>query len=127
MRPSSPLCGTTVAIGPSSAPLLQRGDPGASPALMSGLVFSSFLPFEMLLQLPEQKLHCYVVMALCRGSPRPRGAVSQQDHVRSRAVCVLSFFVLCVLEAPWRRARSNGSTDLGQHPVVALTRAARLH
>lgn len=33
------------------------------------------LPFEMLLQLPEQKLHCHPVMAL-----RSHGAVRQQDH-----------------------------------------------
>lgn len=45
-----------------------------------------FLPFEMLLQLPEQKLHCYVVMALCPCSQRSHGAVSQQDHIESRGV-----------------------------------------
>lgn len=52
----------------------------------------SILPFEMLLQLPEQKLHRHLVMA--SHSPHSHGAVRQQDHVYSKVTHSLpSFFV----------------------------------
>lgn len=44
----------------------------------------------MLLQLPEQKLHCHLVMALDSHSPHSHRAGCQQDHVQSevREHCV---------------------------------------
>lgn len=53
------------------------------------------LPFEMLLQLPEQKLHCHLVMALHSYTPHSHGAVRQQEHIHSKVTqqCVPSFFV----------------------------------
>lgn len=66
------------------------------------------LPFEMLLQLPEQKLHCHLVMALHSHPPHSHGAVRQQQHIHSRvsaaAVCPwpslfsVGFFVLFFLK-----------------------------
>lgn len=101
------------------AALHQCRMPRGSPAFIRTL-----LPFEMLLQLPEQKLHCYVVMALRSCSPRSHGAVSQQDHIGSRGVCPQLLCVVRVLQTPSCGARSNESTDLGHHPTAALTRAA---
>lgn len=54
------------------------------------------LPFQVLLQLPEQKLHCHLVMALHSNSPHSHGAARQHDHMHSKEKkeqYVPSFFV----------------------------------
>ncbi len=60
------------------------------------------LPFEMLLQLPEQKLHRHLVMALHPYSPHSHGAVRQQDHIHSKVTerCVPGLLCLVFSDTP---------------------------
>lgn len=46
------------------------------------------LPFEMLLQLPEQKLHRHLVMALHLHSAHSHGIVRLKEHVYSKVASV---------------------------------------
>lgn len=78
MCPGSPLCEATVVIGLSNATLL------LTPQGFPVFIYFFFLPFEMLLQLPEQKLHSHLVMALHAYSPRSHRAVCQQYHKQSK-------------------------------------------
>lgn len=114
MCPCSPLCGVTVVIGPSRATLLLP--PQGFPVFI--------LPFEMLLQLPEQKLHCHLVMALDSYSPYSHRTVCQQDHMQSkvREHCVPSSFVSGFLTPP--RLLLNLQNRSGSRPKDALVSAA---
>lgn len=50
----------------------------------------------MLLQLPEQKLHSHLVMALHAYSPRPHRAACQWDHKQSKVTEQYVPELLCV-------------------------------
>lgn len=88
--------------------------------------FTAFiLPFEMLFQLPEQKLHCHLVMALHSYSPCSHGAVCQWNHIRSKVTeqRVPSFFVSCFLTTP-RFLLNLQIYRSGSRPPLALASAA---
>lgn len=80
------------------------------------------LPFEMLLQLPEQKLHCHLVMALY--SPCSHGAVRQRDHVNSKVSEPPE--PLCVVFSDTPRSFFNVVNRSGSLPTDALVSAAAL-
>lgn len=81
------------------------------------------LPFEMLLQLPEQKLHCHLVMALHLYSPHFHGAVRQQEHIHSRGSqrrCVPDLLCLVLLKHHSSLIKIREQTSFtGKHADVA--------
>lgn len=68
----------------------------------------------MLLQLPEQKLHSHLVMALHAYSPRPHRAACQGDHKQSKVTEQYVPELLC-----FRRGIFFGSCDTPPTPLFA--------
>jgi len=113
IQPCSLLCVAAVVIGSGGAtvcPLL-----GDSP--------SSVLPFEMLLQLPEKKLHGHLFMASQLYSLQSHGGVAQLERIQSKVTqrCVPSFFV-------WRFQPALVPSNVGEQiwgaPIDALVTEA---
>lgn len=82
------------------------------------------LPFEMLLQLPEQKLHSHLVMALHSYSPCSHGAVRRRNHIHSKVTeqCVPER--LCFVFSNTPRSFLNLANRSGSRPIRASVNAA---
>ena len=81
----------------------------------------------MLLQLPEQKLHGHLVMALRSYARRPHGAARQQDHGHAEEVTELpelllfgGFFLTDTPKAPLLKMSASRSTAGNQRQRASV-------